>query len=166
MLLTWRESISSHIASEGGREGEPCRRSHSCRCGFFKKFIYSLWFHIIHLDLIHLPPLCIHPLPLQPNLPKNKIKIKRRKVSSWKLQCAAHCREWHRISFCPFIFACKCSLLRVIDLVRGYYLLHHRYWALTGTWIFSYCHVSRRFCSFGPVGYAPSRAPAGHRWGD
>lgn len=29
---------------------------------------------------------------------------------------------------------CKCSLQRVIGLVRGlWFLLHHQYWALTGT---------------------------------
>lgn len=36
--------------------------------------------------------------------------------------------------FYPYVFTCKCSLQRVVGLVRGlWFLLHYQCWALTGT---------------------------------
>lgn len=42
--------------------------------------------------------------------------------------------ESHSLPFSSFIFTCKCSLPRVISLAQGlWFLLHHHWWALTGT---------------------------------
>lgn len=79
----------------------------------------------MHLASIHFPTLPVCPLPLQCHPPQKKIQEKKRRkeknlktgqISSWKLL-----RDTvnHAVNLCPYFFACKCSLQRVIGLVQG-----------------------------------------------
>lgn len=111
------------------------------------RFLFYLSF-VSFTSCIIFPSLRICPVPLCP--PPNKIQFKREKRQSyhksWKCDTVSHIVN----PFCPCTFNWKCSLQRIIDLVRSlWFLLHIWCWALTetplGYPIVALCHGSAAF---------------------
>lgn len=135
---------------------------------FLKNLCFVSFTSCIYTALIS-PDLCIQSLSLQPPH-LNKMKFKRKKKTKEKVKCDVKVIVWHNKSrskpFYPYIFICKHSLQRGIDLVQGHwFLFHYGWWALLELLVVSHCcPVLWKFCDFWSARLFPSPAQGDNRW--